>query len=95
MFNTPEERWRAAGIEFPPDIAATKKAVGGERKRYSDDMRITVKDEERAKKMHETSRRSQSFKSIKSGMTVGKYIENGGDRHDLNIMAKLGIVSLT
>jgi hypothetical protein len=95
MFNTPEERWRAAGIEFPPDIAATKKAVGGERKRYSDDMRITVKDEERAKKMHETSRRSQSFKSIKSGMTVGKYIENGGDRHDLNIMAKLGIVRLT
>ena len=93
MFDTPEERWRAAGIEFPPDITTTRKAVREERKRYSDDMKITVNDEERAKKMHETSRRSQSFKSIKSGITVGKYIDNGGDRHDLNVMAKLGIVS--
>jgi hypothetical protein len=40
MFPTPEERWRAAGMEFPLDMTTTtKKAVGGERKRYSDDMK--------------------------------------------------------
>lgn len=94
MFDTPEERWKAAGIKFPRSITASDKAARGVHGRSSDEMKITVKNEERARTMHKTSRRSRSFKSIKSGMTLGQYVENGGNRQDLNILARLRIVRL-
>ena len=85
MFDTPEARWKAAGIKFPGILPTSTKAARGAHGRSSDETKITIQNEERARTMHKTSRRSRSFKTIKSGMTVGGYVENGGNRQDLNI----------
>lgn len=99
---TKEKKMKSATKKAAPaKKAAAKKATakrtvatGSDRKSYKADMVIKITDQERADKMRADSRRRVSFKKIKAGMTVAKYIAAGGDRLDLNIMDKLGIVSV-
>lgn len=51
-----------------------------------------VEPSDKLHKVRETSRRGETFKSIRDGMKFETFVENGGNTSDLNILVKNGNV---